>query len=137
MKKLWLTLAVASLVAILGGSLSALAQSKRGELVVKVSFEFKVGDTTFPPGSYKIEHRTTNASSLVISPETGSGNTTVPVITRLARRNQAPQEAEANIVFDKVGEQHFLSEVWMSGQDGFLLRSTGEEHQHDVLRVGG
>jgi hypothetical protein len=53
-------------------------------------------------------------------------------ITRLARQHMddAPQ---ASFVFDKVGEQRTLTEVWLPDQDGYLVDSTTAEHEHDVL----
>jgi len=37
-------------------------------------------------------------------------------------------------VFDKVGNEHFLSEVWFRDQDGLLLVGTKEEHEHEVVK---
>lgn len=133
MRKRFLSLIVALSVAMIAVSFSAYAQSKASEMVAKVSFDFKAGDTSLPAGSYKFTRRSTNAPSIVISPEKGGESTIVPVITRLAQRSQASAGTSGNLVFDNIGGTHVLSEVWIPGQDGFLVRATTEEHQHDIV----
>ena len=59
---------------------------------------------------------------------------TVPVITRLAGERHTNQK-DAHIVFDKVGETYYLSEVWIPGQDGYLLHTTKGKHEHKVIDV--
>jgi hypothetical protein len=36
-------------------------------------------------------------------------------------------------VFDRVGDERFLSEVWLPGEDGYLVRGTAAQHQHDIV----
>jgi hypothetical protein len=38
------------------------------------------------------------------------------------------------LVFDKVGDRHYLSEVWMPGLDGFLLQARAEQHSHRLVK---
>jgi hypothetical protein len=37
------------------------------------------------------------------------------------------------VVFDKVGEQRFLSEIWIPGQDGLQVRGTTQAHKHESV----
>jgi hypothetical protein len=134
-RKQLLALIVVSAVAMLAGSFSVYAQSKGSEMVAKVSFEFKAGEKMFPAGTYRFARRSTSAPSLVITPEKGGESTMVAVVTRLAQRVRTSAETEGSLVFDKVGQDHVLSEVWMPGQDGFLVGATTGEHQHEVVPV--
>ncbi len=133
MKNRLLSLIVVSSLAVLAASAPAHAQNKGSEMVAKVAFQFKAGDKSFPAGTYKFARRSASAPSLVISPDKGGESTLVAVVTRLAQRVRTSAESDGNLVFDKVGEEHWLSEVWMPGQDGFLVRASTEEHQHDVV----
>ncbi len=53
-------------------------------------------------------------------------------ITRLA----APEVSlvDAHLVFDKVGDTYYLSEVWMPGEDGFLLYAAKGKHTHTLIK---
>jgi len=132
-RKLFLSLIVVSSVALLAGSFSVYAQKNGGEVVAKIAFEFKAGDKTLPAGSYKITRRSASAPSLVISPEKGGENTILPVITRLAQSSLASTEKTGNLVFDNVGGTRVLSEVWMPGQDGFLVSTSKDEEKHEIV----
>jgi hypothetical protein len=55
------------------------------------------------------------------------------VLTRIAEPD--PPASEAKVVFDKVGDVYYLSEVWMPGSDGFLLMATKEKHTHVKVKA--
>jgi hypothetical protein len=57
----------------------------------------------------------------------------IPVVTRLARRNGSSDDNGPTLVFDRVGKTHALSEVWLPGQDGYLVKGTPEKHEHDIV----
>ncbi len=57
-----------------------------------------------------------------------------PIITRLSAANQA-KPVTAHLVFDKVGETYLLSEIWIAGEDGYLVLATKGEHMHKVVKV--
>jgi len=131
-KKLFALVTVAFLLTIAAPAVSH-AQSAGTEIAVKVGFAFVVGEQTFPAGSYRITARSGSAAGLTIHATEGKENSVIPVVTRLARIRDGENGPAANLVFDKVGEQTFLSEVWMPGRDGYLVRGTTEEHQHAVV----
>jgi hypothetical protein len=54
----------------------------------------------------------------------------LPVITRLA----ALSVDEAKLVFDKVGNSNVLSEIWVAGEDGYLVHITKGAHTHQVTK---
>jgi hypothetical protein len=42
---------------------------------------------------------------------------------------------DAHIVFDVVGDKHMLSEIWIPGEDGYLLLATKGKHGHKVINI--
>ncbi|RPI26938.1 MAG: hypothetical protein EHM61_10140 [Acidobacteria bacterium] len=107
----------------------ALVSGQTGRLgSVKVPFDFTVGDTVLPAGDYSVDR---DSATLRISSKKGPG-AVIPVVTRLAQLRKGSESFA--LVFDKAGERRFLSEVWMSGEDGFLVRRTSEKHSHEVLQ---
>ena len=120
---------------ILGGvaavGATVLAQAGGGsEVVSEVAFEFDVGDQTFPAGTYHIVQP--NSKSLVLVMRSADGNHSAKVGI-LARISQGDNVASGGrVVFNVSGDEggRYLSEVWLPGQDGFLVRGTPEEHDH-------
>ena len=122
--------AVLSLTLLIG-SLCAYAAPMPNELTAKVPFQFMVGDKMLPAGAYVVEGQ--GAAEMKIRALKGEWTATAPVITRLAKENHSEHGTKVNLVFDIVGDKHYLSEVWMPGQDGYLVRGTTESHTHAVV----
>jgi hypothetical protein len=118
---------------ILGGSLAVNAQAPAKEIYTKVSFPFMVGEKTFMPGDFRISRVNNVIPSIEVTSWDGTASVEVPVITRLARQDHPGHDTTESLVFDKVGDQSFLSEVWMLGEDGYLVRGTAEEHHHTLV----
>ena len=121
-------LAVAVVVAVVAGTSLAYAQE---EAVSEVPFAFRVGEKSFQPGKYTFR---TDDIRMIVTISDAAGTEAVAIAeTRLA----APESplAEGKLVFDKVGETYYLSELWTPGDDGFLLHSTRERHSHAVVRM--
>jgi hypothetical protein len=127
-----LTAGVVSCLVGLAASVPALAQGAVREIASKVAFEFTVGDKVFPAGEYRVTRDPHRMPELRIQSSDGKLQSALVPITRLARQHQGDAPT-ASLVFDAVGERQFLSEVWLPGQDGYLLRETKEEHRHDVV----
>jgi hypothetical protein len=117
-----LTIAAFVVVSLLGGS-SAYAQSFTAE----IGFSFSAGGKDMPAGKYTLE---TTAGGPVVLVSPSGARSAMPVLTTLARL--AP-EKNPRLVFDKVGAESRLSEVWMPGKDGLLLVATSEPHVHAVV----
>ena len=64
----------------------------------------------------------------------GKHSALAAVLTRLAAAIHTTP-ADAHIVFDKVADAYFLSEIWIPGQDGYLLQATKGRHEHKVINV--
>ena len=96
-----------------------------------IPFPFVVKGQTLPAGKYEIEE--TSPELLTIrSMTTKAAATELMVITRLAATTTG---SNPKLVFDKVGERDYLSEVWLPDQDGFLVLATKGPHTH--RSVGG
>jgi hypothetical protein len=95
-----------------------------------IAFPFVASSTQCPAGSYDFESDGTKVTLRSTDPK---GTTVVMlVVTRLGRHDK---DKGAEFVFDKVGDQMKLSEIWPSKQDGYLVLVSPEAHEHRV--VGG
>lgn len=100
-------------------------------VTAKIPFTFTVGTSALPAGQYDFVRDSTTGIRVVGG---GKNIALVPVITRLSGAiHNTPKDS--HIVFDKVGDNHWLSEIWIPGQDGYMLMSTKGEHTHDVVDV--
>ena len=129
-----LTAFVVTCLAILATSLPSHAQSSNGTISATFNFEFMVGNKAFPAGDYKFVHQPRAVPALQIQSADGKHHAAVTVLTRLARLHDG-DAPKASFVFDTVGEKHFLSEVWIQGEDGYLLHESKEKEKHDVVEV--
>jgi len=107
-KKLGITLALATLVA-LSAPLSVVTHA--AELRFRIPFTFTVNGTSLPPGDYTMN---TDRAGLVIR-----GLVRGAVI--LANPTQSNTPTDAKAVFDKIGDQYTLREVWVGGSHGVEL----------------
>jgi hypothetical protein len=122
----------AIVAAVLGLALPGLAETAlplaRGKATV--DFPFVAGSSQLPPGSYTFESDGTKVTFRSADPK---GPTAMMlVVTRLGRhdRNKGPE-----LVFDKVGGQMKLSQIWSSEQDGYLVLVSPEVRGHEVVGV--
>lgn len=99
---------------------------------LNVPFKFTAGSKVLPAGQYELIHEAGPAPWVQIRNAKDGSTIKLPIITRLARDTKSDT---VKLVFDKVGDEHFLSEVWMPDQDGLLVRSTKEQHQHEILKA--
>lgn len=120
--------AVALAVAFTAGPSIAYAQEA---LSIDAPFAFKVGASAFPAGKYGLQPND-KEMSMKITPPKGAA-AVVSVVTRLGTLEPLP--AEAKVVFDKVGEVFYLSEIWIPGFDGYLVHVTKEKHTHVTVNA--
>jgi hypothetical protein len=124
MKKITLQAGSLMLTLVLAAGF-AFAQSAQK---VSVPFKFTIGDTHLAAGTYYFA-TLSGASRLEVRDSSQKVVSQIPVITRLAKATVKSSTA-ARLVFDTVADERFLSEVWIAGTDGFLVRATGEKHEH-------
>ena len=56
------------------------------------------------------------------------------VLTRLAA-GMHTSPADGHVVFDKIGDVYTLAEIWIPGQDGYVLAVTKAKHEHRIVNV--
>ncbi len=122
-----LVVAVVGLALIAGATLTY----AQNVTIVNIPFKFAVGKTVLEPGKYELMLPDDPTAALSLVPERGHATLT-PYITRLAVPD--PPIAEPKFVFDKVGEQYVLSEVWLTDRDGYLLHDTRQPHTHKAVK---
>ena len=108
MKKQVITLVGVLSLLLLAGSAFAQTVYIRGN----IPFDFKVGKTTLPSGAYEIRSLGDGPDRMLLlrGPD-GHSNAIVS-----ANRVESLKESEVTqLVFDRVGDQYFLREIWREG----------------------
>jgi hypothetical protein len=95
-------------------------------LVVNVPFKFMAGDKAYDAGTYKVW---ANEEMMTVALTPGQ---VILAKTRLAEPD--PPTPDGRLVFDKLGDTYILSEVWVPGQDGYLMHATKEPHTHHAVK---
>jgi hypothetical protein len=117
---------IALLIAV--GPVVAYAQE---QVVANVPFRFISAGRTHDPGEYQLRV-SEDQMNWTLTPVKGTP-TAAMVVTRLAAHD-SPTSSD-RLVFDRVGDTYYLSEVWPSGGDGYLLHATKEKHTHHVIKL--
>ena len=113
---------------LLATSSFSAAQLDPQQVSVDINFAFIASGTPMPAGKYHFQ--LPEQGPVVLTAAQGSKRVLFPVVTRLGRHDS---DAEPELVFDKIGDKLYLSEVWSPGADGFLLLGTKEKHDHRIL----
>ena len=109
-----------AILCLLGGiGVKASAQIYSDETIIAdIPYDFVVRDQTLPAGKYTFKVADdTNLNLLVLRSE--GGKTAVFFQTLYVQANEPPRQTE--LVFDKVGDTYFLSQIWLEGSN------TGDE----------
>jgi hypothetical protein len=119
-------LAVATLaVAVIAGAAVARAETTS----FNIGFAFTAGGRTLPAGRYQIEIGA--SGPVLLRGDAKDSGLLLSVLTRLGARDMNKVK---ELVFDKLGDKLILSEIWLAGEDGYLLVGTPEPHTHVVVR---
>lgn len=101
-------------LALLLGALGVHSQAHSTDhMVIKVPFLFTVGNTTLPPGEYRV--RRVSQSSLMI--QSTSKPRAAAVFSAVGMVQGSRQVSSAKLVFRAYDGEHFLSQVWMPGHN--------------------
>jgi hypothetical protein len=128
-----LTLVVAAFVVVA-------APPARAQSTFKVPFNFESGGKKLAAGSYAVTKAGDN--QLTFQQVTTGKETAFPFTERLKPAD--PPLAGPQLVFDEVGNfepsytEYFtvyvLAEVWLSGQEGYLIHTTKGAHKSRVIK---
>ncbi|HEX8812329.1 MAG TPA: hypothetical protein VF742_10090 [Terracidiphilus sp.] len=135
MKRVAIWAAMATALILSAGVTSALAQGS-----FKIPFAFQVGNLKLPKGDYRVAQL--DESHLTLRQEATGKEFQISFTRRLAQ--PSPPVAEPQMVFDVVGNfvpsyteyvtDYVVSEVWLPGQDGYLVHSMKGAHQTQTLK---
>ena len=109
--KLFLTLC---LLAVGGGVVANAQIDTDNPIQANVPFAFAIGNTTLPAGKYEIRKIEDNSPS-VLEVRSVNGRTKVVFETEDAQTRADQAASKTELVFDKVGDQYFLSQIWVAG----------------------
>jgi hypothetical protein len=94
-----------------------------------IPFAFNTAGKTLPAGQYEFFPNASGATMRIA----GKGSSALAMVqTRMAAEIHTTQN-DSHVVFDKVGDVYTLSEVWVPGQDGWMLHLTKGKHEHKVV----
>jgi hypothetical protein len=89
-----------------------------GNMSISIPFDFAVSGKTLPAGEYYLQRSTEGAQVVV---QIRNRDRALVYLSQTHPIQNSEVQAEPKLVFNKYGDQLFLSQVWLSG------RSTGEE----------
>ncbi len=98
-------------------------------VVATVQFPFKAAGKDMAAGKYRID-ATGEMEDLKITNEATGKALVVPYVSRLSER-----EGQTLLVFDKKGDEYFLSEIYFPGIDGFELKGATGKHTHVKVKA--
>jgi hypothetical protein len=125
--RLWLA---AGALGVLLAAFPAPAYAQRS-MKLTVAFPFTVGQATHPAGDYRFTV-TEGKAEVRLTPAKGTPSFAM-VESRLAQDNsETPVD---RVVFDKVGDRYYLSELWFTGEDGYLMYAAKEPHTHHTIKA--
>jgi len=99
-------------------------------VVAEITFEFHAAGKALPAGTYEL--KVDDRLDIVSLTNTKTRNTVmVPVLTRISPR---PGD-EALVVFDKVRDRYYLSELYAPGIDGIHFPGAPGPHTHVSVKA--
>ncbi len=122
-RRIGILLVVASVVFAVG----AWAQGQAASM--KIGFSFIAQGKSLPAGTYKLE--VTPAGHVVLQTEKSGAAADLKPIKALGQDGSVE---EVKLVFDKIGSIRFLSEVWLPGQDGYLVGTSSGAHEQEIVK---
>ena len=115
-KQSFRTITVLSFLLVLAAvSVNAQGRSE-SSIAGNIPFDFSVGDTKLPAGNYTLQRiaSTSSYDRLVIKSADGHGDSHT-VMTMPNRTSEVQKQSK--LIFNRYGDQYFLSQVWMAGSD--------------------
>jgi hypothetical protein len=110
----------------------AVACAYAGDLTVTINQPFKAAGKSYPAGHYRIlaDPDSDHINLLNLDRNTDDA---IKFITRLS-----PREGQSGeVVFDKIDNDLFLTEIYIIGMDGFFFQATPGKHKHLIVKEDG
>jgi hypothetical protein len=121
------TVTMLSLLLMLGANSVNAQHLSESKISVTIPFNFAVGETKLPAGEYLLRRVISTSSADQLSIQSADGR--VDLHTGITRPNRTSEiQKQSKLVFNRYGDQYFLSQVWMAGSDigRDLFKSRGE-----------
>lgn len=118
------------LILTLAAGLAVTTLASAEELKVKIPFEFSVGRSVLPAGTYEIDTKVAPGVLRVRSADWA--NAALVISHGVAERNRSE---EAKIVFNRYGDTYFLSKVVYSDGIGREVQKTPREKEMAANQV--
>ncbi len=99
-------------------------------VTASIEFSFHAAGQVLPPGTYECKTLNESTTLQVTNTKTGS-SILVPILTMISKK----PAAGAEVVFDKKGNDFYLSEVFIPGSDGLLLEGVKGQHTHVSVKA--
>ena len=135
MRRFALIIAAAVAFGLVAGGSTLYAQG-----TFKIPFKFEAGGKKFPAGDYWIGPK--DEKQLALRQGSSGEEILISFSERLAQPKPAVEELQ--LVFDMVGNfepsyteyitDYVVAELWLPGQDGFLVRLMKGAHQHQTVK---
>jgi len=105
-------------------STASIHAQERITLKVNVPFRFHAGRTTLPAGIYTLRSNVAAQGILTVQSQSEAGGINI----RFNPNSTAHPQAEGKVVFQKYGDEYFLSEVWSANSTAMaaLIKSPQE-----------
>jgi len=120
MKRNLITILSVVVMSLLLNATSVYAQSYAK---ANVPFAFNVGAKQLPAGTYEIRVLSQSPNEIMIR------NTETTAAALSIARTEGPRDTESKLVFDRIGTQYFLTEVWRGFGAGGMIVPTSKQEQ--------
>jgi hypothetical protein len=118
-------------------AVSVQAQSLQYRITADIPFEFSLGDKTLPAGKYSFGRIRQNSDDTVLSVDDMRGHW--KAIRASSSVQTLSSTNKAQIVFQRYGNEYFLSQVWAAGASTgrqFMKSRRERELQRDLAAKG-
>jgi hypothetical protein len=111
-----------AVISLFGMLAAPVVQAQSGMLVANIPFQFNVGKAVLPSGEYHV--KAVNPSTFLIQSKDGHQSAVAMTIGV----SSSKEEDTGKLVFNRYGNQYFLSKVWRPGnrEGRELLKSRAE-----------
>ena len=105
---------------------------EQASIKATIEFPFMVQAKTLPAGQYEFG-KVGDGMAFRVLGEDGNVATAI-IITRLSGDMRAADKS-SYVVFDTIGDSNTLAEIWLPGEDGYLMSTTKARHTHTVVSM--
>ena len=92
---------------LFAATLTASLHAQTMNLQATIPFEFRIGNTAFPPGEYSVRN-----SGGVLSVQKTAGSHKAGMFLTVGEDRPAGAKAAGTLLFNRYGDTYFLSKVW-------------------------